>query len=119
MICDIVWIFLLLSAYLTAQAGIHMSQGPSIVLMEYVLIPLILFFVAVAAGCQFAAAANKSGGTDAEITGGLYLADLVGAGCGSLLIGLVILPWGGMEGVVASILAFKVLSLVLWYRKAK
>jgi spermidine synthase len=118
-ICDIVWIILIVSAYLTAQTGVHMSQGPSILLMEYVIIPLILFFVAVAAGFQFAAAANQSGGTDAEITGGLYLADLVGAGCGSLLIGLVILPWGGMKGVVASILALKGLSLVLWYRKAK
>jgi spermidine synthase len=117
--CDIVWIVLLLSAYVAAHVGIHISHGPSIVLMEYVLIPLILFFVAVAAGCQFAAAANKSRGTDAEVTGGLYLADLVGAGCGALLIGLVILPWGGIQAVITSILALKGLSLILSWRKGR
>jgi spermidine synthase len=117
--CDIVWIFLAISAYIAAHIGIHLKESASIILTEYVLIPLVLFIAAMAAGCQFVAAAGKSRGTGAEITGGLYLADFVGAGCGSLLIGLVILPWGGVQGVIISILALKALSLILLSKKAR
>lgn len=117
--CDIMWIFLAILAYGAAHVGIHLKHWSFVALTEYILIPLVLFLAAMATGCQFAAAAGESRGTDAEITGGLYLADFVGAGCGALLIGLVILPWGGIQGVVATILALKSLSLILFLKKGR
>lgn len=112
--CDLVWLLLAISTYMAAYVGINLRQWLLILLMEYLLIPLALFVAAMAGGCQFAAAAAISRGDDVEITGSLYLADFVGAGCGSLLIGLIILPWGGIQGVVASILVLKTFSLVVF-----
>jgi hypothetical protein len=50
-------------------------------------------------------------GTGAEITGRLYMADLAGAACGTILTGLLFLPKIGIMGVMASVLILKGLSL--------
>ena len=52
-------------------------------------------------------------GTGAEITGRLYLADLAGAACGTILTGLLFLPKIGIIGVLISVILLKGLSLAL------
>ncbi|MCK4728384.1 MAG: hypothetical protein KAT27_05635, partial [Desulfobacterales bacterium] len=60
-------------------------------------------------------------GIGAEITGRLYVSDLAGAACGTILTGLVFLPKIGILGVLTSVLVLKCLSLglnslVVWKR---
>jgi hypothetical protein len=67
--------------------------------------------VAFAAGCQFSAVSRVARGIGPEITGRLYLSDLAGAACGTILTGLVFLPKMGILGVLTSVVALKGLSL--------
>jgi spermidine synthase len=81
--------------------------------MQYLVIPSLIVLVAFAAGCQFSAASRMARGSGAEITGRLYLADLAGAACGTILTGLLFLPRIGITGVLVSVLVLKGLSLGL------
>ena len=106
-------------ACVATLAGVGVKSQISLFAMQYMVIPSLIFLVASAAGCQFSAVSRIAQGTGAEITGRLYMADLAGAACGTILTGLLFLPKIGIIGVMASVLIIKGLSLGLnvWQRK--
>jgi spermidine synthase len=96
-----------------AQVGPQLKAHGSLFLMQYGVIPFLLFIVAFVAGYQFSTVSRIARGSGAEITGRLYVSDLAGAACGTILTGLVFLPKMGVIGVLISVGALKVVSLVL------
>jgi len=96
-----------------AVAGIHVKSQAWLFAMQYVVIPCLIFLVAFGAGWQFSVVSRMSKGAETEITGRLYLADLAGAACGTILTGLLFLPRLGIVGVLVSVLALKCVSLGL------
>jgi spermidine synthase len=100
-------------ACVATLAGVGAKSQISLFAMQYIVIPSLIFLVASAAGCQFSAVSRMARGTGAEITGRLYMADLAGAACGTILTGLLFLPKIGIIGVMASVLVIKGLSLGL------
>ncbi|MCK4425698.1 MAG: hypothetical protein KAV69_03040, partial [Deltaproteobacteria bacterium] len=106
-------------ACVATLAGVGAKSQISLFAMQYIVIPSLIFLVASAAGCQFSAVSRMARGTGAEITGRLYLADLAGAACGTILTGLLFLPKIGIIGVMASVLILKGLSLGfnVWQKK--
>ena len=98
-----------------AQMGVHWKETLALLAMQYAVIPSLIFFVAFSAGCQFSAASRMVQGTGAEITGRLYLADLTGAACGTILTGLLFVPKIGIIGVLVSLLLLKALSFTLYF----
>jgi hypothetical protein len=92
-------------------AGIQVKTQAWLFTMQYIFIPSLIFLAAFAAGCQFSAASHMTRGSGAEITGRLYLADLAGAACGTILTGLFFLPRIGIIGVLISVALLKCLSL--------
>jgi spermidine synthase len=106
-------------ACMATLAGVGAKGQISLFAMQYIVIPSLIFLVAFAAGCQFSAVSRMAMGTGAEITGRLYLADLAGAACGTILTGLLFLPKIGIMGVMASVLIIKGLSLGfnIWQKK--
>jgi spermidine synthase len=111
--CDASLIFFAALAAVVAIAGTNLKGDVSLFLLQYGIIPGLLFCVAFSAGCQFSAASRISRGVEAEITGGLYVSDLAGAACGTILTGLIILPNIGILGVLVSVAALKAMSLGL------
>ncbi|GAH12323.1 unnamed protein product, partial [marine sediment metagenome] len=119
--CDASLILFAALACVAALAGARLKGHISLFVMQYVAIPGLLFVVAFAAGCQFSAVSRMARGIGAEITGRLYVSDLAGAACGTILTGLVFLPKIGILGVLTSVLVIKGLSLglnslVVWKR---
>ncbi|MBW2036281.1 MAG: hypothetical protein JRI41_02200 [Deltaproteobacteria bacterium] len=110
---DITLIALSVAAWIAAIAGVGARGELVLSAMQYFVIPSLIFLVAFAAGCQFSAVSRMTSGTDTEITGRLYLADLAGAGCGTILTGLLFLPKIGMFGVLITVLVLKAMSLGL------
>lgn len=98
-------------ATMAALSETHLRGPLALFVMQYVTVPGLLFLVAFAAGCQFSAVSRLVGGVGAEITGRLYLSDLAGAACGTILTGLVFLPKMGIIGVLISVAGLKALSL--------
>jgi spermidine synthase len=111
--CDASLILFATLACVAALVGTHLKRDISLFVMQYVTIPGLLFVVAFAAGCQFSAVSRLSRGIGAEITGRLYVSDLAGAACGTILTGLVFLPKMGIIGVLISVMVLKGLSLAL------
>ena len=111
--CDASLIFFAGLASVAAIVGASLKGEASLFLMQYGIIPGLLVFAAFSAGCQFSAASRVTRGLEAEITGGLYVSDLAGAACGTILTGLIILPKIGILGVLVSVAALKAMSLVL------
>lgn len=111
--CDAGLIMLSALACVGALAGIRIKSDIWLFSVQYVVIPSLIFLVAFAAGCQFSAVSRVARGTGAEITGRLYLADLAGAACGTILTGLLFLPKIGIVGVLISVFVLKALSLGL------
>lgn len=109
--CDGGLMVLAVLACVGSLAGIHVKSQVGLFSMQYVIIPSLIFLAAFAAGCQFSAVSRLARGTGAEITGRLYLADLAGAACGTILTGLLFLPRIGIIGVLISVLVLKGLSL--------
>jgi spermidine synthase len=119
--CDASLILLAALACVAALVGTQLKGHISLLVMQYVTIPGLLFVVAFAAGCQFSAVSRMARGIGAEITGRLYVSDLAGAACGTILTGLVFLPKMGVLGVLFSVVVLKGLSLglnslVVWKR---
>ncbi|MBN1842651.1 MAG: hypothetical protein JW883_10275 [Deltaproteobacteria bacterium] len=100
-------------ACIAGAGGIGGKSQAYLFAMQYVVIPSLIFCVAFAAGCQFSAASRLAHGSEAEITGRLYVADLAGAACGTILTGLLFLPKIGIIGVLISVLVLKGLSFGL------
>ncbi len=111
--CDASLVCFAVMAAVGAIVGAHLKGHVPLFLMQYGVIPGLLFLVAFAGGCQFSAVSRMSRGVDAEITGRLYVSDLAGAACGTMLTGLVFLPKIGILGVLISVAALKGLSLGL------
>jgi spermidine synthase len=111
LVCDASLIVLAALATVAALLGPQLRGNVALFTMHYVTIPILLFLVAFAAGCQFSAVSRVDRGIGAEITGRLYASDLTGAACGTILTGLVFLPKMGILGVLISIAALKGLSL--------
>lgn len=111
--CDVGLVFSAGLALAAAIVGPQLKGDISLSVMQYGIIPGLLLLVAFAAGCQFSAVSRMSRGIGAEITGRLYLADLSGAACGTILTGLVFLPKIGIAGVLISVAVLKGLSLGL------
>jgi spermidine synthase len=119
--CDASLILFAALACVAALVGAQVKGHISLFVMQYVTIPGLLFLVAFAAGCQFSAVSRMVRGIGAEITGRLYVSDLAGAACGTILTGLVFLPKIGVLGALISVLVLKALSLglnslVIWKR---
>jgi hypothetical protein len=110
---DVFLVALALMAWLVTVVGAGWKDRIALLAMQYAIIPLLIFAVAFSAGFQFSAASRILSGTAAEITGRLYVADLAGAACGTILTGLFFLPRIGIIGVVVSVVLIKGLSLVL------
>lgn len=113
LVCDASLIVFAALACVAAMVGPHLKGHVSLSIMQYITIPGLLFLVAFAAGCQFSAVSRMSRGVGAEITGRLYVSDLAGAACGTILTGLVFLPKIGILGVLISVVVLKGLSLGL------
>ena len=111
--CDASLIIFAALACVAALVGAQLKGHISLFVMQYVTIPGLLFVVAFAAGCQFSAVSRMARGIGAEITGRLYVSDLAGAACGTILTGLVFLPKIGILGVLISVMVLKGLSLGL------
>ena len=111
--CDASLVLFAALACVAALFGAQAKGHFSLFVMQYVTIPGLLFLVAFAAGCQFSAVSRVARGIGAEITGRLYLSDLSGAACGTILTGLVFLPKIGILGVLTSVAVLKGLSLGL------
>jgi spermidine synthase len=111
--CDASLILFAALACVAALVGARLTGHISLFVMQYVTIPGLLFLAAFAAGCQFSAVSRVARGIGAEITGRLYVSDLAGAACGTILTGLVFLPKIGILGVLISVMALKGLSLGL------
>jgi len=109
--CDASLIVCAALACVAALVGPHLKGHASLFVMQYVTIPGLLFLVAFAAGCQFSAVSRMVRGIGAEITGRLYVSDLAGAACGTILTGLVFLPKIGIVGVLITVVVLKGLSL--------
>ncbi|MFP4474585.1 MAG: hypothetical protein ACLFOY_03430 [Desulfatibacillaceae bacterium] len=77
-------------------------------LVRFAALPLLVVAAGALAGAQFAAVAGMCTGDESTTTGRLYWADLAGAACGTLFAGLVILPFWGITGVLASVVAVKI-----------
>ncbi len=106
-------IVLALLSTVSVLAGIRLKGEIWLSSMQYLIIPSLIFLAAFAAGCQFSAVSRMACGTGAEITGNLYLADLAGAACGTILTGLLFVPKIGIIGVLISVFVLKGLSLGL------
>jgi spermidine synthase len=118
LVCDASLIVLAALAAVAALLGPHLRGNLALFIMQYATIPILLFLVAFAAGCQFSAVSRVARGLGAEITGRLYVSDLAGAACGTILTGLVFLPKMGILGVLISVAALKGLSLLINSHKA-
>ncbi len=110
---DAALVALAVAACLAVLSGVGRQNTVLLFSMRYVVIPCLIFLAAFATGCQFSAAARMAGGTEAQITGRLYVADLAGAACGTILTGLVFVPKIGIMGVLVSVVFLKGLSLAL------
>lgn len=111
--CDAGLILFAGLACVAAQVGTHLKRPMSLFLMQYGVIPVLLFVVAFVAGYQFSTVSRMARGIGAEITGRLYVSDLAGAACGTILTGLVFLPKMGVIGVLISVAALKGVSLAV------
>jgi len=109
--CDAGLIFFAALACVAAIVGTHLKGHGSLFMMQYGVIPGLLFAVAFIAGYQFSTVSRIARGIRAEITGRLYVSDLSGAACGTILTGLVFLPKIGVIGVLVSVAALKGVSL--------
>nr|HID58854.1 hypothetical protein [Desulfobacterales bacterium] len=116
MICDKALAVTGILTLITSLVGIRLHVGIALLLLEYGIIPGLIIFTALAAGCQFAAVSRLTRGTGAEITGRLYLSDLAGASCGTLFSGLILLPKTGIGGIIASVLFIKGASILFTYK---
>ncbi|MBW1859608.1 MAG: hypothetical protein JRI70_05890 [Deltaproteobacteria bacterium] len=111
--CDAGLILFAGLACVAALVGTHLKGPVSLFVMQYGVIPVLLFVVAFVAGYQFSTVSRMARGTGAEITGRLYVSDLAGAACGTILTGLVFLPKMGVIGVLISVAALKGVSLAV------
>ncbi len=111
--CDAALILLAAMACIVALAGVKTKGQLYLFALQYVAIPSLIFLVAFAAGCQFSAVSRLASGTGVQITGRLYVADLAGAACGTILTGLLFLPKIGIVGVLISVVVLKCVSLGL------
>jgi spermidine synthase len=111
LLCDGGLVALALLAGGGSMAGIQIKSPFWLFGLQYFFIPSLILMAAFLAGCQFSAASRIARGTGAEITGRLYLADLAGASCGTILTGLFFLPKIGIMGVLVSVALLKSLSL--------
>jgi spermidine synthase len=100
-------------ACVAAQVGTHIKGHSSLFVMQYGVIPALMFVLAFVAGYQFSTVSRMARGIGAEITGRLYVSDLAGAACGTILTGLIFLPKIGVIGVLISVAALKAVSLAL------
>ncbi|MBW2317825.1 MAG: hypothetical protein JRF24_03915 [Deltaproteobacteria bacterium] len=112
LIADFTLVVLAVAAGFGATFGVHFT-GPALFVMQYAIIPALIFLVAFATGCQFSAVSRISRGSGTEITGRLYVADLAGAACGTILTGLIFIPKIGIMGVLVSVIILKTISLGL------
>ncbi len=110
---EALFVVLTAAACVAAMIGVGARSQVTLFAMQYLVIPSLIFLVAFAAGWQFSTASRMTRGTGVEITGRLYLADLAGAACGTILTGLLFLPRIGLTGVLISVVVLKGLSLVL------
>jgi len=108
---DVTLVATAVATWLLAVRGVRSTDAVILFSIQYLLIPLFIFVVAVATGCQFSAASRVCLGSDREIIGRLYWSDLAGAACGTILTGLFFVPTMGIIGVLISIMFLKILSL--------
>jgi len=108
---DIAQIFVAMIMFVLAAFSKQLQSNLSLFLVHYGILPLLTFSSAMAVGWQFAAISRHLKGTTAAITGSLYLADLAGASCGTMFTTLLILPRWGIQGILFSVIAVKLINL--------
>jgi len=110
---DLALVILSLAASFAALSGVGWRSQAALFVLQYAFLPALLFMGAFAVGYQFTAASNVISGSGSEVLGRLYLADLAGAACGTILTGLVFVPKIGIVGVLLSVAVIKTLSMGL------
>ncbi|MBI9075983.1 MAG: hypothetical protein JEZ02_11260 [Desulfatibacillum sp.] len=106
-----------LLALACGPACVHASGSWQLYLLGYGVLPCLIIAAGWFVGAQFAAASRLYPGSSTETTGNLYWADLAGASCGTLVMGLVMLPRLGIQGVLACVLGLKILSWLFNWKK--
>ena len=114
---DFILLVLAAAAWPLAGFGVRATDTTLLFWIQYLLIPLLIFMVALATGGQFSAASRVCRGETPQVTGRLYWADLAGAACGTILTGLVFIPTMGIVGVLISIIFLKSVSLAFGIHK--
>lgn len=104
-------------ALLSGPICVSVSGKTTLFLMGHAVLPALIIASGWFVGVQFAAASRLVSGSGARVTGNLYWADLAGASCGTLVMGLVLLPRLGIQGVLASVLVVKIITLALNLRR--
>jgi spermidine synthase len=112
-ITDLALVVLSLAGCLAAVTGVGSHGRGGLLAMQFAVIPALIFITAFTVGYQFTAASRIAHGTGTEVLGRLYVADLAGAACGTILTGLVFVPKIGVIGVLISVTVLKVLSVGL------
>ena len=108
---DLILVFLSCLGCVIALTGMGWRSATALFFMQFALIPGVIFATACTVGYQFSAATRAVAGTPSEVIGRLYLADLAGAACGTILTGLVFIPRIGIIGVLVSVAIIKTVSL--------
>jgi spermidine synthase len=110
---DLALVLIAMAGCAASWAGVGWRSHSLLLFMQFALIPVLIFAGAFVVGYQFSAAARIASGSESEIIGHLYLADLAGAACGTILTGLVLVPKIGIIGVLMTVAILKTLSLGL------
>ncbi|MGA1869426.1 MAG: hypothetical protein ACMUJM_12880 [bacterium] len=109
--CDIAMLIITCFSLATSIIAVHYSPREFLYKMHHVFLPVEILAIAITIGYQFVAISKTLTGSDTEITGRLYFADLAGSSGGTFLISLMLLPTFGVIGVIVSVLIIKIVSL--------
>jgi hypothetical protein len=113
MTADLSFVLVSVTGCLVSWACIGWRSASLLWIMEFALIPTLLFACAWIVGYQFTAAASLTPGSKSEVVGRLYLSDLAGAACGTILTGLFLIPKIGIMGVLITVAAVKTVSFLM------
>jgi spermidine synthase len=112
-VTDLAFILFALVGWAVSWAGVGWKSVSLLLAMQFALIPALVFACALIVGYQFTVASVLMFGSTSEVIGRLYLSDLAGAACGTILTGLVLIPKIGIVGALLAVAAVKTVSLGL------
>lgn len=110
---DLVLFLLISLALWLTMFGRSLQADAFLSIVQCGIIPVLIFGSALAVGWQFVAVSHYLDGATPRITGQLYLADLAGASCGTIVTSLWLLPRFGIAGILISAAVVKSASLLI------